>query len=143
MTSTRAADAARPPPLATIGHSERPWGSFEQFVHNEAVTVKIITVSPHQRLSLQRHTQRDEFWQVIDGPADIEVGGEATSVLTGERAWIPRGCTHRLGNSGTATVRILEIAFGHFDEEDIERLDDDYDRVAGSTQVTAAGGVPG
>ena len=117
-------------PLETITGAERPWGGFEQFVHNEAVTVKIITVAPRQRLSLQRHTQRDELWQVIDGPADVEVEGHASSVDAGGRAWIPRGSTHRLGNSGTAAVRVLEIAFGHFDEDDIERLVDDYDRVS-------------
>lgn len=116
-------------PLDMIIESERPWGGFEQFAHNEAVTVKIITVAPSQRLSLQSHTQRDELWQVIDGPADVEVSGQAQSVAAGGRAWIPRGSTHRLGNSGTAAVRVLEIAFGHFDEEDIKRLVDDYDRV--------------
>ena len=35
--------------------SERPWGQFQQFVSNEVVTVKIITVDPGQRLSLQTH----------------------------------------------------------------------------------------
>ena len=117
-------------PLEMIIGSERPWGGFEQFVHNQAVTVKIITVAPLQRLSLQRHAQRDELWQVIDGPADVEVEGQTNSVIAGGRAWIPRGSTHRLGNSGTAVVRVLEIAFGHFDEDDIERLVDDYDRVS-------------
>lgn len=116
-------------PLDMITESERPWGSFEQFVHNEAVTVKIITVAPKQRLSLQSHTQRDELWQVLDGPADVEVAGHAESVPKGGRAWIPRGSTHRLGNSGNAAVRVLEIAFGRFDENDIERLVDDYNRV--------------
>lgn len=125
-------------PLETITGSERPWGGFEQFVHNEAVTVKIITVAPLQRLSLQRHTQRDELWQVIDGPADVEVEGQARSVHAGGRAWIPRGSTHRLGNPGTEAVRVLEIAFGHFDEDDIERLVDDYDRVSDPMQVSPA-----
>jgi mannose-1-phosphate guanylyltransferase/mannose-6-phosphate isomerase len=128
MNPSRPPQTTRPP-LEAITGSERPWGGFEQFVHNEAVTVKIITVAPSQRLSLQSHTQRDELWQVIDGPADVEVAGQAQSVPAGGRAWIPRGSTHRLGNSGTAAIRILEIAFGHFDEEDIERLVDDYNRV--------------
>jgi len=33
-----------------------------------------------------------------------------------------------MGNSGTAAGRLLEIAFGTFDESDIERLEDDYAR---------------
>ena len=126
-------------PLEMITGSERPWGGFERFVHNQAVTVKIITVAPSQRLSLQSHAHRDELWQVIDGPADVEVEGQMNSVPMGGRTWVPRGCTHRLGNSGSAAVRVLEIAFGHFDEEDIERLADDYDRVSDQAQVGAAG----
>jgi mannose-6-phosphate isomerase len=53
---------------------QRPWGQFEQFVRNEAVTVKIITVDPGQRLSLQTHGHRDEMWQILDSPLEIQVG---------------------------------------------------------------------
>ena len=35
---------------------------------------------------------------------------------------------HRLGNSGQVAGRILEVAFGTFDEDDIVRLEDDYQR---------------
>ncbi len=125
-------------PLDMIMETTRPWGAFEQFAQNEAVTVKIITVAPNHRLSLQSHTQRDELWQVIDGPADVEVAGLASTVDAGGRAWIPRGSTHRLGNSGNTAVRVLEIAFGHFDEDDIERLVDDYDRVGDRTPAFPA-----
>jgi hypothetical protein len=33
-----------------------------------------------------------------------------------------------MGNSGQTATRVLEIASGDFDEDDIERLDDDYNR---------------
>jgi hypothetical protein len=33
-----------------------------------------------------------------------------------------------MGNSGDQPGRLLEVAFGHFDEADIERLEDDYAR---------------
>ena len=46
----------------------------------------------------------------------------------GDRVLVPAGAVHRLGNSGTEPLRVLEIAFGHFDEDDIERLEDDYAR---------------
>jgi mannose-1-phosphate guanylyltransferase/mannose-6-phosphate isomerase len=42
--------------------------------------------------------------------------------------WVPCGATHRLGNIGSEPGRVLEMAFGEFDEDDIERLDDDYAR---------------
>ncbi|MEP7330955.1 MAG: hypothetical protein ABI692_02585, partial [Terracoccus sp.] len=37
-------------PTADIFVAERPWGEFQQFVSNEQVTVKIITVQPGHRL---------------------------------------------------------------------------------------------
>lgn len=106
----------------------RPWGRFQQFLTNAPASVKIITIEPHQRLSLQRHQDRDEMWQVIDGPVQVQVHGERSTVLAGERVWVPRGAMHRLGNDGEAPARVLEVAFGHFDEDDIERFEDDYDR---------------
>jgi mannose-1-phosphate guanylyltransferase/mannose-6-phosphate isomerase len=109
--------------------SDRPWGHFEQFATNQPVTVKIITVEPGQRLSLQRHKLRSELWTIIDGPVDVEVSGVPSRLNSGEHAWIPLLAMHRMGNSSAGTVRVLEVAFGYFDEDDIERFDDDYERV--------------
>lgn len=118
-------------PLLVSG--ERPWGRFDQFATNEQVTVKIITVEPGQRLSLQRHHRRSELWTILDGPVDVEISGMAKSLNEGERAWIPILAMHRMGNSSSNTVRVLEVAFGFFDEDDIERFDDDYERVTSAS----------
>lgn len=108
---------------------ERPWGRFQSFVTNEPVTVKIITVEPGRRLSLQRHAQRAEMWQVLDtAPLDVTVDDRTWTATQGEQIWIPVGSVHRLGNAGTAPARILEVGFGNFDEDDIERLEDDFSR---------------
>jgi mannose-6-phosphate isomerase len=115
-------------PTVDIFVVERPWGKFQQFVSNEQVTVKIITVDPGHRLSLQRHEHRGEMWQVLDVPIDITVNDRQWQALPGEMIWVPWGATHRMGNSGTGPARLLEVAFGHFDEADIERLEDDYAR---------------
>ncbi len=115
-------------PAADVFSLERPWGDFRQFVTNETVTVKIITVQPRQRLSLQRHEHRGELWQILDEPMDITVDDRVWSAAPGEIVWVPRGATHRMGNSGERPARLLEVAFGHFDESDIERLEDDYSR---------------
>ena len=63
----------------------RPWGQFEQLVSNVPVTVKIITVEPGHRLSLQKHGHRGEFWQVLDVPIDITVDDEHWVAKPGEQ----------------------------------------------------------
>jgi mannose-1-phosphate guanylyltransferase/mannose-6-phosphate isomerase len=108
--------------------SDRPWGQFEQFCLNEQVTVKLITVHPGSRLSLQTHVHREEFWQVLDVPLDVTVGDTTWTADVGERVLVKAGEAHRLGNPGTRPGRVLELARGHFDEEDVVRLDDDYAR---------------
>jgi mannose-1-phosphate guanylyltransferase/mannose-6-phosphate isomerase len=107
---------------------ERPWGRFQQFVGNERVTVKTITVEPGHRLSLQTHGHRAEMWHVLDGEVDVRVDDRSWVARAGEMVWVPSGATHRLGNSGATRARVLEIAFGDFDEADITRLEDDYTR---------------
>src|SRR5471032_1645510 len=74
--------------------SERPWGQFQQFVNNEAVTVKIITLNAGHRLSLQVHGHRDEMWQVLDVPIDIEVDDRTWVAQPGERIWVAQGARH-------------------------------------------------
>ncbi|REE98389.1 phosphomannose isomerase type II C-terminal cupin domain [Thermomonospora umbrina] len=125
MTSPSTPPAERD--LAEILTEVRPWGRFERFTWNEPTTVKIIHVAPGQRLSLQRHRHRDELWVALDPGAVFEVAGRRIEPEVGERVLVRAGDTHRLESSGPA-VRILEIAFGDFDEDDIERLDDAYGR---------------
>ncbi len=107
---------------------ERPWGNFQQFVSNEHVTVKVITVLPGHRLSLQTHSHRGEFWQVLDVPIEVTVAERTWSAEVGESVWVPCGALHRMANKGDRPGRLLEIAYGDFDEADIVRLEDDYAR---------------
>jgi mannose-1-phosphate guanylyltransferase/mannose-6-phosphate isomerase len=116
----------RPPSIKV----EKPWGRFEQYTHNLPCTVKIITVAPGGTLSRQYHHHRDELWVMLDEGAQVQLGEEVLEPETGEKVFIPRGTVHRLSAAGEKEVRILEISFGEFDEEDIVRLDDVYGRVA-------------
>lgn len=127
-TTTRQIGQARRDQTHDAVLVERPWGEFQQFVVNEPVTVKIITVQPGHRLSLQTHAHRDEWWQVLDVPIDVQVDERTWTAQPGERVWVGVGSQHRMGNSGAHPGRVLEIAFGEFDESDIERLQDDYAR---------------
>lgn len=115
-------------PLAPLVE-QRPWGAFARFTHNEATTVKVITVNPGQRLSLQRHRCRDELWQVLDAGVVVEVDGRRWRPAQGETVWVPRQALHRMSSDAGTPVRVLEVAFGHFDEDDIERVEDDHGRI--------------
>lgn len=107
---------------------EKPWGSFEQYTHNLPCTVKIITVAPGGVLSRQYHHRRDELWVMLDSGACVELDDEVHYPGVGEKLFIPRQKVHRVSASVEEPVRIMEISFGFFDEEDIVRLDDVYGR---------------
>jgi mannose-6-phosphate isomerase-like protein (cupin superfamily) len=107
--------------------SVRPWGQFEQFTENETTTVKLLSVSAGQRLSYQSHQQRSEFWRCLAGPVGVLLDDVEYTLAVGESIFIPVGAKHRLMGLKTDGL-ILEIAFGHFAEDDIERFADDYGR---------------
>ena len=106
---------------------ERPWGNFEQYCHNEKCTVKIISVNPNEKLSLQYHHHRDEFWKIIEGKAKIVLGEETLNGKKGDEFFIPKKSKHRIMTE-KSNVKIMEISFGKFDENDIVRLEDKYKR---------------
>ena len=106
----------------------RPWGSFKQFANNEDCTVSLMTVLPGQRLSLQSHTGRAELWIVVDDGAIVQVGDNIKEYKAGDEIWIPANERHRLSCQGSQPVRVLEVAFGNWQQDDIKRYDDDYER---------------
>ena len=112
-----------------IDFIERPWGSFKQYAHNKEVTVSLMTVKPGQRLSLQSHTGRAELWIVLDDGAMVQVDDDIIYPAAGDEIWIPANARHRLGSTGPA-VRVLEVAFGNWQQADITRYEDDYARPA-------------
>ncbi|HTK33638.1 MAG TPA: phosphomannose isomerase type II C-terminal cupin domain [Candidatus Paceibacterota bacterium] len=111
----------------TTYREERPWGAFVEFSRNSPTTVKILTVSPREALSLQTHTKRDEFWHIISGSGFITVGESRTPAHDGAEFFIPRGVAHRIEASEQPLV-VLEISYGTFEDEDIVRLNDKYGR---------------
>ena len=121
---TKPIPAEKPP----VGFVERPWGSFKQFAFNQECTVSLMTVLPGQRLSLQSHTGRAELWIVIDEGAVVCVGETERACRAGEEIWIPANEKHRLSCPGERPVRVLEVAFGNWQQADIQRYADDYQR---------------
>ena len=87
-----------------------------------------MTVLPGKRLSLQSHTGRAELWIVIDDGAIVQVGDEVREHKAGDEIWIPVDERHRLSCSGDRPVRVLEVAFGNWQQDDIIRYEDDFNR---------------
>jgi mannose-6-phosphate isomerase len=117
---------ASKPPVAFV---TRPWGSFKQYAFNQECTVSLMTVIPGQRLSLQSHTGRAELWIVLDDGASIQVGDQVATYNNGDEIWIPANERHRLGCPANGkTVRVLEVAFGNWQQADIKRYEDDFAR---------------
>ena len=105
----------------------RPWGWFRQFTHNQETTVKVLHVERDAVLSLQSHTERDEFWRVLSGTPIVIIDNTEVVAKPGDEFWVPKGATHRL-KGGDVDSEVLEIAFGTFDENDITRYEDVYGR---------------
>lgn len=111
-----------------IYSEKRPWGGFEQFTFNEISTVKILTIKPGKRLSLQFHKKRNEFWKALDNPVKVVVGEKVVTLKKGDTIEIPKGAKHRIEGL-KKEARLLEISFGEFDENDIVRIEDDFGRI--------------
>ena len=120
-----------------IYSENRPWGKFEKFIENEPCTVKLIYVNPKSRLSLQYHNNRSEFWKIVKGTVTVELDGKNMILTEGETIAIPRQAKHRVGALDEGSI-ILEIAYGKFDENDIVRIEDDYQRAEPPAKAKAS-----
>lgn len=112
----------------------RPWGKYETTYVGSGFVIKVITVNPGQRLSLQRHRYRDEHWFLVEGRAAIYTGLEIASLCSeifnfGGSINIAKGQWHRIENREQTPLIFVEIQTGNCFEEDIERKEDDYGRV--------------
>jgi len=132
-----------PDTARSVGTFKRPWGSGEVFTTNESCSVRVITVDEAQKISFHRHLHRDELFVALDDGVGVDISDdefedgvtgdsdrciESVTLEQGSRLLVPRGIWHRL-RGPTAQVRVLEIAFGVYDEEfDIDRLLDLYGR---------------
>lgn len=127
--------------LAEAGHAVaahhtrvfRPWGSYKG-VHNGAgFQVKELTVEPGSVLSLQRHRYRAEHWVVVSGTAEVTCDDRIFRLEPNQSTFVPLGAVHRLANPGTDVLRVIEVQYGSYlGEDDIERIEDVYGRMAGA-----------
>lgn len=109
---------------------ERPWGRFKNIFESDETKVKLIEVSPRNRLSYQSHQQRSETWIVIAGQAHIVIDDRLLTLNPGQSVHIPAQAKHRLENRSDKTLHIIEVQTGsYFGEDDIQRFQDDFGRL--------------
>ena len=138
--------------------STRPWGGFfvieeaeaEKFISlyfphltkaelniSGKLSPKILVVAPNKRLSWQYHHRRAEIWKLISGVAgvvtsDTDEEKENKDLSIGEIVQLKQGERHRLlGTSGWGIIAEIwrhTDATNPSDEDDIERVQDDFGR---------------
>jgi mannose-1-phosphate guanylyltransferase / mannose-6-phosphate isomerase len=118
-------------PALTQDHLKvhRPWGSYQSLDSGARYQVKRIVVKQGGRLSLQLHYHRAEHWVVVRGTARVTIGDTVQMVHENESIYVPIGSQHRLENPGKIDLELIEVQTGSYlGEDDIERLQDDYNR---------------
>ena len=108
---------------------KRPWGRYYVIEDNDNYKIKRIEVNPKSRLSYQYHMQRSESWTIIKGQGIVTIDGVEQKVSSGESIKINKEAKHRILNSGDTPLVFIEVQTGtYFGEDDIVRIEDDYNR---------------
>lgn len=110
--------------------THRAWGYY-RILHEDGPGVKLkeLTVEPGQRLSMQKHSTRSEFWFVSKGTATVyTVDPGSTDIdligVYNEQQYlhVPVNQWHQLSNETDKPLKIIEIQYGiNCIEEDITR----------------------
>jgi len=112
----------------------RPWGSYDSLENEDGWQVKRLIVNPGAVLSLQMHHRRAEHWVVVRGTARITLNDDEFDLTVNESTHIPIGATHRIANTSSEPVHIIEVQCGDYlGEDDIVRFEDNYGREGTNT----------
>ena len=107
---------------------KRHWGKFITYYDSTQSKVKRLILEPGKSISMQQHKKRSEYWFVESGKGtaytlDYE-GKEVVDreMITHTSHNVIRDTWHRLENTGTEPLCIIEIQYGsECTEEDIIR----------------------
>ena len=103
--------------------TEKPWGWERLLASGGTLRLKVLSVKPGHRLSLQRHRFKSEVWWCGAAGGTVEIGGTVETLVQGRGYVVPPNTPHRL----TGPCTILEATTGGGDW-DIIRMEDDYGR---------------
>jgi len=117
--------------IDSLAFEQRPWGSFTVLDESDNYKVKRLEVLPGKRLSYQQHSRRAEHWFIVRGTAKVTLNGVEILVRTGEAIDIRIADRHRVENPDpTELLVFIETQTGdYFGEDDIVRLEDDFERI--------------
>ena len=109
--------------------TDRPWGTFEVLREQNNYKVKVLTVNPSEKLSLQYHRHRSEHWVVVAGTALVQIGDTEFTLNVNEITFVTAKQKHRLSNPSLEPLKVIEVQSGDYlGEDDIVRLEDVYRR---------------
>ncbi len=108
----------------------RPWGEYRILEDSDECKVKRISVLSGSRLSYQYHHKREEVWVIVKGSGIVTIDDKIVDVSPGSIVHIRKEQKHRIENTGKENLEFIEVQLGdYFGEDDIVRLQDDYNRV--------------
>ena len=106
----------------------RPWGWFKVLQRGKKYCVKQLWIEPDMRISYQFHRYRTEDWVVVEGNGTITRNDVEEEAKIGDTFFIGIEQRHRI-KGGKNGITIIEVQRGDCKEDDIVRLEDDFNRV--------------
>ncbi len=110
--------------------TERDWGYWRVLddAPDNGYKVKELVIYPGKSLSDQKHFERSEEWNVLEGivKMDTEWNSVQSSILLQQQSRtfnIGKEVWHKASNPGDTNAHILEVQWGVCYEDDIERRD--------------------
>ena len=108
----------------------KPWGYYKTLIIDQKYQVKLITIIPGGKLSLQKHRHRFEHWVIVKGVLKVTKGEEVNTKKENDYVYIEKEEVHRLENEANTNAELIEIQYGDYlGEDDIVRIDDQYGRI--------------
>ena len=112
-------------------HVTKPWGKEELIVRTHRYVMKILTVNPGARLSLQYHKHKMESLYFAEGEGTLTISDEGNVKETREEPIIPGKIIHINPHTvhtfeAKTKLKMIEVSTPEID--DVVRLEDRYGR---------------
>jgi cytidyltransferase-like protein len=112
---------------------EREWGHYRELYTGDGFAVKELVINPHSSLSMQKHKNRSETWNLVSGRAHLLTSNRTIpddpkrqNLSPPNPVDIPANVWHKGVNESNEPAHIIEVWKGPSEtlgEDDIERHD--------------------